>query len=1017
MKKIRYIIVIILSILFIIISSTYALESQLENNDITSSKYIVSKENMIISKIMPKTDIEELKKEFNVNSSSIHVYDSTEKKELKKGYVGTGMQIKFDNYDITYEASVIGDLNGDGEISQLEVNKVIKHVIGLENYQLEGISAISADISRDGKIDQKDVSLLIKYIVYGRLDIAEDQQPAAPEIVVLNGREGENDWFTSNVEAQINIASESIVPITKTICQIVKDDEIVKTTTITDSKTITFDGEGIYEIKCYSISAVGIRSEERKMQIKIDKTAPICADLIARHKDAQGELYEFGTTSYGKIYLETSEGEDSVSQIAETTIEVQGTTVFPKGTKTPITIENSGTLQVIVTTKNNAGLISTKNYDIIIDRTIQAPGRIITKLNNELGELYESETWTNQNIYVEVEQGGENVETTYQVEGANTIEETKEPTVLTEEGVSIITVINRDDNENISRENIIVKIDKQAPQEPELQVTGEQIVENSEWYISDVQVKIVGKEKENGAPIKNIEYILKNTITEEETQGTINNGETISFVEEGTFELTACVVDEAGNKSEPVTKPIKLDFKNPIAGVINLYTNNKEGQVYVSDTWTNQNVYVELVDGTDELSGHASTVYEISGPIEKEKLTSSVILTQDGIYTITLTTTDYAGRTSQRSYRVRIDKQAPDAPKFEIIEGTKKNPRGEWYNTDVKLEILQGDNDPGDSKISHTTYEVSGSIQITEKDINDHDVITIDKDGIYVITIYNYDIAGNKSEGTTQTIKLDKTEPQNINIETLKVTGTEIDIQVSVEETTSGVVLYQIYVDGGLYQEIETDSNKVKCEIKNQASEMHEIRVEVKDAADNTNSQTKQIDMGRLTASDIDYVEFVIKNFSQTKDSEQVSTGANFIVSDTSVSNDTKYIQVDSSKVETTGEVAGTIRIVRKDGNIVEKFEYYPEDLLIEIAHYADGSGTTVKHESSVNMLNTVIEGEKEATITNAKIKTQEKQNTDNIFIVSDKKISGSKTYTRLIIKQVTKGGIQIPFKITSTVL
>ena len=46
--------------------------------------------------------------------------------------------------------------------------------------------------------------------------------------------------------------------------------------------------------------------------------------------------------------------------------------------------------------------------------------------------------------------------------------------------------------------------------------------------------------------------------------------------------------------------------------------------------------------------------------------------------------------------------------------------------------------------------------------------MSIVNEGIYTITIYEYDVAGNKSEGATQVIKIDKTTPQNIKLGQVK---------------------------------------------------------------------------------------------------------------------------------------------------------------------------------------------------------------------------------------------------------
>lgn len=143
--------------------------------------------------------------------------------------------------------------------------------------------------------------------------------------------------------------------------------------------------------------------------------------------------------------------------------------------------------------------------------------------------------------------------------------------------------------------------------------------------------------------------------------------------------------------------------------------------------------------------------------------------------------------------------------------------------------------------------------------------------------------------------------------------------------------------------------------------------------------------MGRLELADIDYIEFVVNNFTQTKNNENVATGADYIISDTSISNATKYIQVGSFDNQTTGTINGNIRLVRKDGNIA--------NTILSNTDITDG------------------------TTTNDTINISQKQNTNNRFFVSDQKTTGTKTYTRLIIREVTLNGEKIPFKITSNMI
>ena len=352
-------------------------------------------------------------------------------------------------------------------------------------------------------------------------------------------------------------------------------------------------------------------------------------------------------------------------------------------------------------------------------------------------------------------------------------------------------------------------------------------------------------------------------------------------------------------------------------------------------------------------------------------------------------------------------------------EGEKENPTNEWFKSNVTLQAITGTVDRGGSGISHTTYEVSGVETISETRIEDGGLITLTTDGIYEITFYNYDVAGNKSEGNNIIVKEDKTAPENITIQESQVTGTSMHLQVSATEATSGIILYQIYVDGDLYREIESHESTIELDLQDLSSKVHTIAVNVKDLAGNVGTASKQINMARLSLEDIDYVEFVVDNFTQTKNNANVATGASYIISDTSTSDVAKYIQVTSEEAQVKGNLTGKIRVVRKNGEKVNEFEYYPENLIFDISQYSYGSGSTWSHSASVNMANTVLSntGVSEGTITNGRIEIKRKQNSDNKFAVTDTKQTGTKTYTRLIIDNVTLGGEKVMFKITSTLI
>ncbi|MCI9063260.1 MAG: hypothetical protein HFJ17_01455 [Clostridia bacterium] len=1023
MKKTIYFLLI--TIILVFMSGITLADENVENasgTSITSDSYIISKTNSLVSRILPKTTISKAKEKFNVDSRTVHVYSSDGRTEVTEGYIGTGMKIRFDNHDSTYTVSVIGDLTGDGEIKQIEVSKAIKHVIGLTDHQLIAENAASADINGDGLIDQKDVSLLIRYVVYGELEIGEMLRPSAP-LIEVQGTAGEDGWYTSNVSVTVSIPRNTPVDIeglsyTKTGTSTQEE------TIIQDGGTIELDQEGEYELKCYSISKTGVKSLAGIKKIKIDKTAPEAAELIGQFKDANGERYDFNTTSHQDIYLTTTKGEDLVSGIKEVTIEATGKNRLPAGTKTPVTIKEQGSTDVIVTTKNTAGLTSTRLYTIIIDKVIKNPGTVITKLNDQNGESYTQDTWTNQNVYVEVNKT-EGVKTTYKVSEPNKREETEEPTVLTEEGISTITVKNIDQYGNISTNDITVKIDKQPLEKPTLTVTGDK-EEDSNWYTANVKVKMSAAGENNGAKVEEIEYSLKNKTTNTTTDGTVKNNESIDITTEGIYELEACTIDEAGNRSVSETQQINLDTTDPTAGTMRFHFDGPTSEnMYTSEEWTNKDVFSELINGAEnDISGHKSTVYKITdkeGNLIEDNINGPRQFTNQNEYTVEVTTTDNAGRKSNRTYKVKIDKTKPESPSIEVISGSKSSPNNEWYyKDDVQLQITTKQKDSGGSGYKETKYEITGSSRVEKEVIENGGRINISTNGTHDIYVYDYDEAGNESDPTKITIKLDKTPPTITQFAQSNVTGTSFRLSATVQEyeQESGPALYQFYVDGKIYKEIQSNQLTETCDVINQESKQHSVQVFVKDVAGNIRtSSILAFDMGRLTIEDIDHIEFAVNRFTIKKNNATVTTGAEPIISDTSISESTKYIQINSSVTGTEGKLEGKINIIRKNGQKVEERRYYPHNLTLSFGRYYNGSGSSWSHEGKVYIAGSTLTntGIAEGNTVNS---TTSNIYNDNNFWVSDKKgTTGTKTYTMLILKEMSINGQTIPFSINGDVI
>ena len=81
------------------------------------------------------------------------------------GKIGTGNVIKVSNGSTVYSytAVVYGDVNGDGNVSALDLLKVQKHIIG--NSVLTGPYLAAANVKKSGSVSALDLLKVQKHII------------------------------------------------------------------------------------------------------------------------------------------------------------------------------------------------------------------------------------------------------------------------------------------------------------------------------------------------------------------------------------------------------------------------------------------------------------------------------------------------------------------------------------------------------------------------------------------------------------------------------------------------------------------------------------------------------------------------------------------------------------------------------------------------------------------------------------------------------------------------------------
>lgn len=365
-------------------------------------------------------------------------------------------------------------------------------------------------------------------------------------------------------------------------------------------------------------------------------------------------------------------------------------------------------------------------------------------------------------------------------------------------------------------------------------------------------------------------------------------------------------------------------------------------------------------------------------------------------------------------YIVYGELEIPENPKMnqptlEVVSGNLGE--NNWYTNDVEIKINSNNSE---DIIDKTTYMVQGTDQVAETEVKDGETFKITKDGTWIITAYNYNKAGSRIESEELTIQRDSTDP---NMSKISAKDINVDSFVLVGEgsdETSGVITYEFYLDNELISTVNTNVKQVEIPVTGKKPGIYKAYIIVKDnAGHEKKSEEIDVQTTRLTQSELDYFEFVVTEFN-VENADGSQEGVTATISDTSLTSNSKYIMVNSEKQDVKGSVIGKLRLVCKDGTVVENLAFFPEELTINMAYYAGGSGTVYTHNNEANFFGininekNVQDGETAETsiiISNENVK-------ENKFVISDEKLTGTQTYTRATINSISLNGKDLLFRI-----
>lgn len=551
-------------------------------------------------------------------------------------------------------------------------------------------------------------------------------------------------------------------------------------------------------------------------------------------------------------------------------------------------INNEGSYTVKLVVKDNAGNENTYSKTVYIDTvapvisdlTGVVDGSVNTgtvTVNVELFEKHYKETGNSTVVNVTKTLDGQT--TTYEADKfVYTSAKTTKPYTFTADGTYEVVVTSEDAAGNVAvQKQTSFVIDNTAPL---AEISG---VNENRYYLkdTDVTIRVIESNFEDTDVKINITRELNGETFVIESQTFTGKQKdtalTQTFADEGTYTIKVDAVDIAGNTALTKTVIFTIDtsaptikitgvedgmaYKNEVIPSIvindNYYKNYsinlvKTG-VYFNSDRTNVNSMKE-VDVTDTF---IQSLASIENGVEGTFDTFERLQDNDGIYTLTVTATDLAGRTSTDTLTFSVNRFGS----VYVLDDNLKNVIGTYrtavdndlviteYNADklfsdsVKVSITRDGSILEDIIVDSSSLE---NTQVGESGWYQYKYVISKEnfkyDGVYVITVSSTDEAGNSSESITYdkltiNFAVDTTKP-----ELVKVTGLSKDTynaeQINVEYAVFDAISIKevrVYLNNNVIQTITEFYDITSYEGSFSISEGvdQSIRFEVEDIAGN----------------------------------------------------------------------------------------------------------------------------------------------------------------------------------------
>ena len=438
----------------------------------------------------------------------------------------------------------------------------------------------------------------------------------------------------------------------------------------------------------------------------------------------------------GELVIDGTLGENGwyTSDVKLSVRDVEGVTSTLNINK--IDYDTAGT-KIIMTSTSKSGKTDTKKYTIKVDKTAPVAGTL-----NVIGTKGGNGWYLSDVVFI-VNNGSDDLS------GHSSTTSTHTSITSNTTGTEVI-VTTKDKAGNRATRSYTIKVNKNVPNAGELVIDGTRGENN--WYVSDVKLSV--KDVEGVTSTLNINKIDYDTAGTEIIMTSINN---------------------TTGASKTTKHTIKVDKTKPTIG--ELVISGTKG----NNGWYKGDVTFSVTNGSDSMSGHATTTSSITS-ITKDTTGTKVVVT----------TKDKAGNTSTKEYTVRVDKTAPT---IKMVNPTN----GNWTNQNIEIISNFSDSISGIvpsslawSDDNTNWHNYSNTSTTTFKD-------TWSREGNR--TGYNRvcDYAGNCSTTSTP-VRIDKTAPT---IPTVTYNGgsnscswkNNYNLTLNSSDSLSGIAKYQFDVD------------------------------------------------------------------------------------------------------------------------------------------------------------------------------------------------------------------------------